>query len=192
MKAALMNPNASAASTQHIPIGAPDLVLATQEVLEQGLSLLASSAEKYSLVAPAPFEASIGQHFRHVLEHFHCLLQGAVTGEVNYDSRARNPRIETEVPFATEATREVIRRFQTWTDSTIAQRCSTVSSLAYHSDPPSLISSNLGRELAYCIGHAIHHFAIIRLLCSHVAVQVPPSFGYAPSTLKYQSSLAAD
>jgi uncharacterized damage-inducible protein DinB len=192
MKAALMNPNVPAASTQHIPIGAPDLVLATQEVLEQGLSLLASSAEKYSLVAPAPFDASIGQHFRHVLEHFHCLLQGTVTGEVNYDSRERNPRIETEVPFAIGATREVIRRFQTWTDSTIAQRCSTVSSLAYHSDSPSLISSNLGRELAYCIGHAIHHFAIIRLLCSHVGVQVPPGFGYAPSTLKYQSSLAAD
>ncbi len=192
MNLVLTNPETSAASTSHPSLGVPDLVRATQDVLEQGLHLLESSAEQYSLVAPAPFDASIGQHFRHVLEHFHCLLQGASTGEVNYDSRERNPRIETEVPFATEATREVIRQFQTWNDSTIAQRCSTVSSLAYHSDSPSLISSNLARELAYCIGHAIHHFAIIRLLCSHVGVQVPPGFGYAPSTLKYQSSLAAD
>ncbi len=192
MKAVSMSLNASAAATNEIKMGAPDLVLATQEVLEQGLLLLASCAEKYSLLAAAPFDSSIGQHYRHVLEHFHCLLRGAATGEVNYDSRERNPRIETEVPFAMEATREVISRIHTWTDSTIAQRCSTVSSLAYHSDSPSLISSNLGRELAYCIGHAIHHFAIIRLLCSHVGVEVPPGFGYAPSTLKYKSSLAAD
>jgi hypothetical protein len=55
-----------------------------------------------------------------------------------------------------------------------------------------MIDSNIGRELAYCIGHAIHHYAIVRLICNEVGVEVPKDFGYAPSTLKHQSSLAAD
>lgn len=192
MKPNSINPIVMSGRAKEIPFQTPELVIAAEEVLEQGLRLLDSSAEKYSLVAPAPFAASIGQHYRHVLEHFHCLLEGAASGEVNYDSRKRNPRIENEIAYAGEATREVINKIQTWDDAALAQRCSTVSSLAYHSDSPSLISSNLGRELAYCIGHAIHHFAIIRLLCSHVGVEVPADFGYAPSTLKYQSSMAAD
>jgi uncharacterized damage-inducible protein DinB len=170
----------------------PELVVAANEVLQQGLHLLEACGENCFLVAPAPFDAPIGQHYRHVLEHFHCLLQGANSGEVNYDARKRDVRIETELLFATDATKDVIRQIELWTDATLTQRCNTVSTLAYNSDSPSFISSNLGRELAYCIGHAIHHFAIIRLLCSHVGVEVPADFGYAPSTLKYQSTMAAD
>jgi hypothetical protein len=192
MKADSMTPNTSSEWATNTLLQTPALVLATKEVLQQGLRLLESCGEKYSFVAPAPFDASVGRHFRHVLEHFHCLLQGANSGEVNYDARKRDARIETEASFAAGATSEVIRQIELWTEVTLTQRCSTVSSLAYHSDSPSFISSNLGRELAYCIGHAIHHFAIIRLFCSHIGIEVPADFGYAPSTLKYQSSLAAD
>ncbi len=192
MRVASMNFSVSPATTNNIAAEAPDLVLAAQEVLQQGLRLLDSSADKYSLVAPAPFDASIGQHFRHVVEHFQCLLQGAASGEVNYDARERNHHIETDVTYAVQTTADVMHKLQTWTKSTLEQPCSTVSSLAYHTDSPTLLSSNLGRELAYCIGHAIHHFAIIRLLCDQVGVEVPADFGYAPSTLKYKSSLTAD
>ncbi|HEY2120668.1 MAG TPA: hypothetical protein VGH37_15875 [Candidatus Acidoferrum sp.] len=192
MKADSMTPNTPTEWATNTRPQTSALVLATKEVLQQGLRLLESCGEKYALAAPAPFDASVGRHFRHVLEHFHCLLQGVNNGEVNYDARKRDARIETEASFAAGATNEVIRQIELWTEVTLAQRCSTVSSLAYHSDSPSFISSNLGRELAYCIGHAIHHFAIIRLLCGHIGVKIPADFGYAPSTLKYQSSLAAD
>lgn len=192
MKADSMTPNTSSEWAANTLPQTPALVLATKEVLQQSLRLLESCGEKYAFVEPAPFDASVGRHFRHVLEHFHCLLQGANSGEVNYDGRKRDARIETEASFAAAATNEVIRQIELWNAVTLAQRCSTVSSLAYHSDSPSIISSNLGRELAYCIGHAIHHFAMIRLLCSHIGVKIPADFGYAPSTLKYQSSLAAD
>jgi uncharacterized damage-inducible protein DinB len=192
MEIAALRPSNSTGAAKDLPLHSPALVVAAQEVLQQGLVLLETSAEKYAIVAPAPFEASIGQHFRHVLEHFQCVLRGTTCGEVNYDARERNPRIETEVPYAIESTLDVIRKLQAWTESTLKERCNTTSSLDYHSDWPSIIASNLGRELAYCIGHTIHHFAIIRLLCSHIGIALPAEFGYAPSTLKHKGSTAAD
>lgn len=173
---------------------APELVAAAQDVLLQGLDLLfqLASDRKYSQVARAPFSASIGGHYRHVLEHFHCLIEGQPAGTVNYDARRRNPRIENEVTFASIATCDVLRALKKWSEETLERKCTTVSSVAYRSDSAALIDSNIGRELAYCIGHAIHHYAIIRLICNEVGVEVPKEFGYAPSTLKHQSSLAAD
>jgi len=192
MKAATVNPSAYPATAQSPFEQSPGLVIAAQAVLQQGLCLLQEVDEKYSTVAASPFEASIGQHYRHVLEHFQCLLQGAASDVVNYDSRQRNPRIETETGYAGATTHELLLQIENWTENTLQQRCTTVSTVAYHSDIPSSIASNLGRELAYCIGHAIHHYAIIRLLCSHLKVAVPAEFGYAPSTLKFQSKSAAD
>jgi len=186
-------------STRYTPLAketmmdTPELVIAAQDVLRQGLRLLSTLSDaKYSRVVAAPFNASIGQHYRHVLEHFQCLINGLPVGEVNYDARQRNPRIENEAAFATTATGDVLNTLQTWTDATLGHYCASVSSVAYSSAAPSRIDSNIARELAYCIGHAIHHYAIIRLVCNEVGVSVPAEFGYAPSTIKYQSTMAAD
>jgi hypothetical protein len=192
MKEASMNSNISSRWPAKVSPRPPELVVAAKGVLQQGLDLLEFCSEQYAVVAPIPFDASIGQHYRHILEHFQCLLQGANSGEVNYDKRKRDARLETEVSFATRTTHDVMRQIELWSDATLGERCNTVSSLAYHSDSPSFIASNLGRELAYCIGHAIHHFAIIRLLCSEINAEVPADFGYAPSTLKYHSNLSVD
>lgn len=173
--------------------GSPELVAAAQDVLLQGLGLLFKLSDaKYSQIAREPFRASIGGHFRHVLEHFHCLIEGLPNGVVNYDARRRNPRIENEVSFASIATCDVLRVLKKWSGATLERGCKTVSSVAYQSQAPALLDSNAGRELAYCIAHAIHHFAIIRLICGEAGVEVPKEFGYAPSTLKHQSSLSAD
>jgi len=179
--------------TEQSSAAVPGLVAAAQKVLLQGLDLLFKTNDcNYSTVVRAPFSASIGGHYRHVLEHFQCLIQGLATGSVNYDARQRNPRIENEVTFASIATCDVLQALKKWSERTLERKCTTVSSVAYHSDSAAMIDSNVGRELAYCIGHAIHHYAIVRLICNEVGVEVPKDFGYAPSTLKHQSSLAAD
>ena len=171
----------------------PELVVASQDVLIQGLGLLFNIWDKtYSRVAEAPYIASIGGHYRHVLEHFQCVIRGIRSGEINYDARKRNPRLETEVTYATIATCDVLRAIRNYTDASLARPCKVVNSTSYGSAQPSVIESNVGRELAYCVGHAIHHYAIIRLICSHLGVEVPNEFGIAPSTLKYRSGLAAD
>ena len=171
----------------------PDLILAADEVLLQGFNLLFELGDtKYSQKALPPFNASVGGHYRHVLEHFQCLIEGALASVVDYDARRRNQRIENEVTFATIFTCDVSRALKRWDEATLARPCKTVTSVAYRSDSAAMLDSNVGRELAYCIGHAIHHYAVIRLICSEVGVEVPKDFGYAPSTLKHQSSMAAD
>lgn len=169
------------------------LVAAAQDVLLQGLALLFQLSDRqFSQIARAPFHASIGGHFRHVLEHFHCLIEGLPAGQVNYDARPRNPRMENELSFASIATCDVLRAIKRWSPETLDRDCRTVSSVAYSSDAPVLLGSNVGRELAYCVAHAIHHYAVIRLICSEAGIEVSREFGYAPSTLKHRFSLAAD
>jgi len=171
----------------------PELVGAAQDVLLQGLGLLFELRDHtFSRTAGAPFNASIGQHYRHVLEHFHSLIRGQRVGEINYDARERNARIESEVTYASIATCDVLRALKRYTTETLARECKVVNSVGYSADVPSKFDSYVSRELAYCTGHAIHHYAIIRLICHEIGISVPPEFGVAPSTLRHLSSLAAD
>jgi len=175
------------------PHPTPDLVVASQDVLLQALGLLFNIWDAtYSRMAEAPYSASIGGHYRHVLEHFQCLIRGIRPGEINYDARERNLRLETEVTYATIATCDVLRAIKNCTEESLARPCKVVNSVSYGSGEKEVMKSNIGRELAYCVGHAIHHYAIIRLICSHLGVEVPEEFGIAPSTLKSRSSLTAD
>jgi len=171
----------------------PELVGAAQDVLLQGLGLLFELGDHtFSRVAGAPFNASIGQHYRHVLEHFQSLIKGQRSGEINYDARERNARIESEVTYSSIATCDVLRALKRYTTEVLARECKVVNSVGYSAGAPSKFYSFVSRELAYCIGHAIHHYAIIRLICHEVGITVPPEFGVAPSTLRHLSSMAAD
>ena len=171
----------------------PELIEAAQDVLLQGLGLLFElNDHNYSRSVAAPFNASVGQHYRHVLEHFNSLIVGVRASEVNYDARERNPRLQGEVTYASIATCDVLRALKRYTEETLARSCKVINSVGYGTSNPSTFESNVSRELAYCVGHAIHHYAIIRLICHEIGIGVPVEFGVAPSTLKYMASLAAD
>jgi hypothetical protein len=168
------------------------LMADARDVLLQGLSLLFDLDDgSYSQVADTPFNASIGQHYRHVIEHFQSLTRGLQSGEINYDARDRNIRLQGDVTYGSIATCDVLRILKRYTYETLVHGCKVIHSVGYSSSQPSTFDSNVSRELAYCAGHAIHHYAIIRLICHQIGVSVPPEFGFAPSTLKHMSSLAA-
>jgi hypothetical protein len=174
-------------------VKASTLMADAREVLLQGLTLLFDLDDhRYSQIADAPFNASIGQHYRHVLEHFQSLTRGLQSGEINYDARERNVRLQSEVTCGSIATCDILRVLKRYTDEILARECSVTNSVGYGGVGPSTFQSNIGRELAYCAGHAIHHYAIIRLLCHQIRLSVPAEFGVAPSTLKHMASLAAD
>jgi len=165
------------------------LTLATQGILQQGLALLAQcDAKTYARVAPQPFGASIGQHFRHVLDHFLCLANAIGAGTVNYDHRSRNRLIETSLEHARSHAEMLIWLFGTLTERELAQTCIVQCSVEYGDAAAESTVSTLGRELAYCISHAVHHFAIMKLICAQVEVAVNEDFGVAPSTLKYRAA----
>jgi hypothetical protein len=171
----------------------PELIVAAQDVLMQGLGLLFELGDRtYSRVAGTLFNASVGQHYRHVLEHFQSLIRGLRAAEINYDARERNQRLQSDVTYASIATCDVLRALKKYTDETLAHKCKVVSSVGYSTSQPTCLESNVSRELAYCIGHAIHHFAIVRLICHEIDITVPAEFGVAPATLKHMKTLTAD
>jgi hypothetical protein len=67
--------------------------------------------------------------------------------------------------------------------------CGVCYSVGYEEAEPVRLPSVVAREVAFCVGHAVHHYAIIRLLCDELGAELDPEFGIAPSTLKYRSSL---
>src|SRR6266852_1941710 len=89
-------------------VDTPELIVAAQDVLLQGLGLLFELSDRtYSHTARTPFNASVGQHYRHVLEHFQSLIRGVRAAEINYDARERNQRLQSDVTYASIATCDV-------------------------------------------------------------------------------------
>ena len=50
--------------------------------------------------------------------------------------------------------------------------------------------STVGREIMYSVAHAVHHYALIGVMCGIMGLAMPPGFGVAPSTLKHQAETA--
>ena len=73
-----------------------ELIDAAVESLRQGeLLLSAISDEHYRCKLPVAFNASIGGHYRHCLDHFRILLDAVNSSEVNYDHRERGTAVVT-------------------------------------------------------------------------------------------------
>lgn len=125
--------------------------------------------------------SSIGQHTRHILEFYQCFFEGNTSGEVDYDSRQRNIRIETDIQFATDLMKQLNQLMEQLSDKSIILKFT-------NGDDSDFIASSVERELVYNVEHAIHHMAIIKIaiISKFPYVQLPPYFGVAPSTVKYQ------
>jgi hypothetical protein len=155
-------------------------------VLEQGLNLLdVLSDELYARSLSGTFGGILGGHYRHVLDHFLCLLQGVRTGCVNYDQRRRSPVLETSLMEARRVTEALMEEFNKLSREDLQSECLVSYRVSYGEDREEAVISNVTREVMFCVGHAIHHYAILRLLCVEMDVDLPYEFGIAPSTLKY-------
>ena len=67
----------------------------------------------------------------------------------------------------------------------LQRECAVTYSVGYGESESEARPSNLAREVMFCVGHAIHHYALLRLLCAGAGVKLPFEFGIAPSTLKH-------
>jgi hypothetical protein len=162
---------------------------AIAEVLRQGESLLNSlSDDEYTRKLPAVFGSTVGGHYRHCLDHFQSLLQGSDVSEIDYDNRERNPRIENDRAFALAETHRVLRAFGSIPRPFLDCPINVRSKVNYEVDAAPLIGSTVGREFMYAVAHAIHHYALIAVMCGIFDVRVPAGFGVAPSTLKYHAA----
>jgi len=162
------------------------LASSVRDVLEQGLLLLDRLGDAiYARSLEGVFTGSLGAHYRHVLDHFLVLLEGIRTGEVNYDQRRRNPQLENSVAEARLVTEALMDEFRDLSQNLLERECLVTYRVSYGDTDEQAVDSNVAREIMFCVGHAIHHYAILKLLCAEAGITLPYEFGVAPSTLKH-------
>lgn len=167
------------------------LLCAIGEILRQGESLLhALDDETYTRILPQAFNSAVGGHYRHCLDHFQCLLDGLDAGTVNYDQRQRDRRIETDRQFAIAETRRLHRACQTIAPGALDLPIHVRSKVSYGGSESPAMMSTVGREVTYTVAHAIHHYALLGIMCGLMGIGLPPGFGVAPSTLEHEETLA--
>ena len=172
-------------------MNASPLIHSAVEILRQGEALLqVLDDECYTRKLPEVFNSAIGGHYRHCLDHFQCLLDGVAQGEVDYDARQRDPRIEHNRRFALETTSRLRLACEKIPPLALKLPMEVVSTVNYDGEPAASSASSFGRELIYAIAHAIHHYALLAVMCHKLRIQVPDGFGIAPSTLQHRAAQA--
>lgn len=149
-------------------------------------SLNQLSNDEYIQPSKILFDASIGQHVRHIIELFLCLEKGYESGVVNYEKRKRDYQIETNKDLAIQLLKDIYHRLE-------RPNIDLVMEAEDYEDKAEVVSiaSNYYREIAYNLEHTIHHMALIRVGINEVSsIELPQEFGVAYSTIKYRLQCA--
>lgn len=168
------------------------IVNAALAILVQGEDLLrALSTESYTRRVPLAFNACIGGHYRHCLDHFTSLLRGLDADTVDYDHRERDARIESQPGFALALTGQMRAQLERLPPGVFNTQVRARCEVSYaHGDSP-VTGSTFGRELVYAIAHAIHHYALISVMARLMDAKLPDHFGVAPSTVAHNAKQSA-
>jgi hypothetical protein len=139
--------------------------------------------EEYVYPCPYLSNASIGEHTRHIVEMFQCLLVQYDQGVINYDSRKRDRLIETDLTTAKAAIQTCMQELE---------KPNKVVRLVQMIEGHEITTeSNYNRELLYNLEHCIHHQALIKVaLIQNNSIVINEGFGVAPSTIEYRKQCA--
>jgi uncharacterized damage-inducible protein DinB len=174
-------------STGALPDHEPPLRLAALSMLDQGEQLLSLvPGPVYAQPSALVFNASIGGHYRHCLDHFGSFLHGLVKGVINYDQRERDPALERDQEAARSLTRNLRDRLELLGESALQLPVRVRGAVGGDPGHALISESSAARELAYVIAHTIHHFALIAVIARMNGIALPEAFGMAPSTLAYR------
>jgi hypothetical protein len=169
-----------------------ELIASVIEALHQGETLLAKVDDGiYTRKLPAAYNASIGGHYRHCLDHFRSLLDAAASGNLNYDHRERGTLVENDRFAALNATRELCHRFSQLNHALLARPLAVTCKTNYAAGGSQVAQSTVGREIMYAVAHAVHHYALIGTMARVMGAPLPDGFGVAPSTLQHLRQTAA-
>ncbi len=158
------------------------MISANLGLLEQARVLVAQLDDR-QYGSTRGHHSSVGAHLRHVIEHYQCFVEGLAGGRIDYDARRRDATIEAATARALEVLGQLARqlgqarRYAGHQAVLVQMRCAA--------DQPgeTWAGSTVGRELQFLVSHAVHHFALIRMLLERDGVRIEPDFGLAPSTV---------
>lgn len=146
-------------------------------LLEQLEQLIPQLQDSYALPIEAIGNSSIGDHIRHMIEFYQCLLQAVEQKSlVDYESRQRNQELAL-IPEVALAELHQLKQI-------LSQEIEDIPLFVQG------VQSSLGRELQYAFDHAVHHCALIKagLFVLQKKHLVADDFGVSPSTIRYRKS----
>ena len=166
-------------------------ISANVEVLRQGVHAVNRVGPDAYAGRGGATGSPIGAHFRHVLDHYRCFLDGLAGGRIDYTARARDPEVESRLECGVALAEDCIRRLHAL-DPGFETRAVLVNAEAMTVDQSGgeWAPSSVTRELGFLLSHSIHHYALIAPLARAAGVDLGPEFGVAPSTLAFRKSLA--
>ncbi|MCU0348348.1 MAG: hypothetical protein MUC59_15515 [Saprospiraceae bacterium] len=141
--------------------------------------------ETYAKSLPLFNGSSIGQHFRHIVDFYGCLANGATDGRVDYANRQRDARVETEPGYASSVLHHFFEKLDVVDEASFIEVVADFSAELNEERP--VVQSTVGREMMYAYDHAVHHLAMIKMGLKSVspALEVDKNLGVAPSTVKH-------
>ncbi|SNX87925.1 uncharacterized protein MEPE_06636 [Melanopsichium pennsylvanicum] len=182
-----------------------NLLSCTAQIMNQAVTILSSPSitdKEYTFESKIISGSTPGKHFRHVLDHLRILVDAIENWQsrtcsstwscselrVDYDSRivSKLAHIETSALASLQQFERTTQRlYQTFSGSNgrlYTQRLKLCATTPFAVE----MDSTVGRELWFCGLHAIHHYALARvILVKELGLEegIDDQFGVAPSTL---------
>lgn len=165
----------------------PPVIIDLISTLEQGKRLVHDMSDSDYARAPHRLQASsFGAHYRHHIEHVQLLLSGWADGVVDYDSRPRDACVEQHRDVALSRTDELIEKLDALTDEDLDRAIEIAHRTSVERGPISA-PTTLRRELLFMVSHAVHHYALMKIIAESFGHAPDQDFGVMPSTLAHQS-----
>ncbi|KAM0788035.1 hypothetical protein ACM66B_006234 [Microbotryomycetes sp. NB124-2] len=158
------------------------------------LSDVVSTDEQLSFESTLIPGSTVGKHLRHTHDHYRLLLEACEQQSdqdrihLSYDVRSRNVTSETSHQAALDSFKAIRKRLADVTHK--GKAIEADKSVLLDAVTPFVVSveSSFARELWFCILHATHHLALLRVIVvGELGLPLERSFGVAPSTIVHRS-----
>jgi len=177
---------------------------------------LTVATKQFAKVCPY-VNASIGQHYRHSLDHIELAALVAqqqqslavdrdenIVPELHYDLRVRGGTLESDLQLCRDRIVNIMNVFESLQQPTTTNRnnidttqltnepIKAYFNLSSTSSKEIALPTTIGRELGFVVHHSIHHMAMCKVIALHTLKlnedELPEGFGKAPSTLLFDKN----
>jgi hypothetical protein len=202
-----------------LPLIRSNIAILTQKIALLDLLVArhgaATAASQFSTPCPI-VGASVGQHYRHSMDHVELAAlvadstdkddgddrRARAVEELHYDLRVRGGTLEVDMEISRKRMVDVSAVFHSIAFRSERQavfECITDRPIAAYFNLSSdandeiRLLSTVGRELGFAAHHAIHHMAMVKIIAVKTLglneCDLPHGFGRAPSTLLFDRKM---
>ena len=149
--------------------------------LKDGIALLQCLEDaQYCDSSVAPYNSCIGNHMRHILDVYDCVLDGLDSGEIDLTARKRNPLIERSPRVAKACFAETITQVRSLAGINMDRLVSLKDDMGLGMVET---KTTVGAILMQANSHTLHHYASLGYIISQLDLDLPCSrFGFNPTT----------